>query len=152
MIKRSDESFNLDGYSTIVHSYERLEHTADAFVRCTGDTLEECFANAAYALFDQTVDLKGVSAKEDLHVEAKGDTSEHRLYNFLSELLFLEQTEFMILCEFKVRFEGDKVICDAKGEMLDLERHKARTEVKAVTYHMLTVDEEDPSVTVLFDI
>lgn len=149
---RSDGSFNHKRHSTVVHSYERLEHTADAFVRCTGDTLEECFANAAYALFDQTVDLRGVSAKEDVHVETGGDTLERRLYNFLSELLFLEQTEFLILCEFKVRFEGDKVICDAKGETLDLERHKARTEVKAVTYHLMTVDEDEPGVTVLFDI
>ena len=71
-----------------MHSYERLEHTADAFVKCTGDTVEECFENAAYALFDQTVDLRGVSPIEDVQVEVHGNTIEQRLYNFLSELHF----------------------------------------------------------------
>lgn len=135
-----------------MHSYERLEHTADAFVRCTGDTVEECFENAAYALFDQTVDLRGVSPVEDIYVKVSGDTIERLLYNFLSELHFIEETERIFLCEFSVEFEGDNVVCYAKGEKLDLKRHKARTEVKAVTYHMLTVDEKMPSVTVLFDI
>ena len=135
-----------------MHSYERLEHTADAFVKCTGDTVEECFENAAYALFDQTVDLRGVSPVENMHVEVRGNTPEQRLYNFLSELLFIEETERIFLCEFSVRFEDDNVVCDARGEGLDLKRHKARVEVKAVTYHMLTVDENAPSVTVLFDI
>jgi len=135
-----------------MHSYERLEHTADAFVRCTGSTLEECFANAAYAMFDQTLDLRGVSPKRAVHTETEGDTPEERLYNFLSELLFIQETERIFLCRFSVRFSGDSVICDAEGEDLDLGRHKARTEVKAVTYHMLDVDAKTPSVTVLFDI
>ena len=135
-----------------MHSYERLEHTADAFVKCTGDTVEECFENAAYALFDQTVDLRGVSPIEEVQVEVHGNTIEQRLYNFLSELHFIEETERIFLCEFSVRFEDENVICYAKGEKLDLTRHKTRTEVKAVTYHMLTVDEKTPSITVLFDI
>ena len=127
-----------------MHGYERLDHTADAFVRCTGKTLEECFENAAYALFDQTVDLRTVSPIEKIHVETIGDTAEERLFNFLDELLFL--------CEFKVIFEDDRVICDAVGERLDFDKHITRTEVKAVTYHMLEVDENEPYVTVLFDI
>ena len=135
-----------------MHSYERLEHTADAFVRCTGTTLEECFANAAYALFDQTLDLRDVVPCKSVHTETDGGDPEQRLYNFLSELLFIEDTERIFLCRFDVRFEGDRVICDAEGEDLDLTRHRARTEVKAVTYHMLSVDAETPSVTVLFDI
>lgn len=135
-----------------MHSYERLEHTADALVRCTGRDLEECFANAAYAMFDQTLDLSGVSPEVDIHVEVEGETAEERLYNFLSELLFIEETERIFLCRFNVRFIGEGVICDAKGEKLDLGRHKSRTEVKAVTYHMLDVDPDTPSVTVLFDI
>ena len=135
-----------------MHSYERLEHTADSFVKCTGNTVEECFENAAYALFDQTVDLRGVSPIENVQVEVHGNTIEQRLYNFLSELHFIEETERIFLCEFSVRFEDENVICYAKGEKLDLTRHKTRTEVKAVTYHMLTVDEKTPSITVLFDI
>ena len=93
-----------------MHEYEKLDHTADAFVRCTGKTLEECFENAAYALFDQTVDLRSVSPVEKIHVETSGETAEERLFNFLDELLFIEETERLFLCGFKVVFEDDKVI------------------------------------------
>lgn len=135
-----------------MHEYEKLDHTADAFVRCTGKTLEECFENAAYALFDQTVDLRSVSPVEKIHVETSGETAEERLFNFLDELLFIEETERLFLCGFKVVFEDDKVICDAVGERLNFDKHITRTEVKAVTYHMLEVNENGPYVTVLFDI
>ncbi len=114
--------------------------------------MEECFENAAYALFDQTVDLRSVSPVEKIHVETSGETAEERLFNFLDELLFIEETERLFLCGFKVVFEDDKVICDAVGERLNFDKHITRTEVKAVTYHMLEVNENGPYVTVLFDI
>ena len=49
-------------------------------------------------------------------------------------------------------FDGDDVVCHAKGETLDRSRHRVRSEVKAVTYHMMNVDREEPSVTVIFDV
>ena len=45
--------------------YELIDHTADMMVKAYGDTLEECFANAAYALFDQTVDLSNIGTDEE---------------------------------------------------------------------------------------
>lgn len=35
---------------------------------------------------------------------------------------------------------------------MDRSRHRIRSEVKAVTYHMMEIDRETPSVTVLFDV
>lgn len=132
--------------------YELVDHTADMMVRAYGDTLEECFANAAFALFDQTVDLSGVGTGESVEVRVTGIDDEDRLFSFLSEMLYIEDADNLILKEFDVRFEGDDVVCDARGEHLDRSRHRVRSEVKAVTYHMMEVDRESPSVTVLFDV
>jgi protein archease len=44
------------------------------------------------------------------------------------------------------------VLCKARGERLSPSKHGRRHEVKAITYHMLSVDTEEPSVTVIFDI
>jgi len=132
--------------------YETLEHTADILVRCTGSTMEECFENAAYALFDQTVDMSTVEEKERYSFEVRSDDIEGRLYAFLSELLFLLDAESAVMRSFKVRFSGTKVLCEAYGETLDLEKHRPRTEIKAITYHMMHIDEKGPSVTVLFDV
>ncbi len=132
--------------------YEVVDHTADLMVRASGSTLEECFANAAYALFDQTVDLSGVRPDEEVEVRVSGSDDEERLFSLLSEMLYLEDADGFVFSEFEVRFEGGDVVCVARGERLDLSRHRPRSEVKAVTYHMMEVDRSAPSVTVLFDV
>ncbi len=132
--------------------YILVDHTADMMVRAFGDTLEECFGNAAYALFDQTVDLSDIGTSEETEFRVTGIDDEDRLYSFLSELLFIEDCDNLILKEFDVSFDGDDVVCRARGETLDRTRHRVRSEVKAVTYHMMVIDRDTPSVTVLFDV
>lgn len=132
--------------------YVLIDHTADMMVRAFGDTLEECFGNAAYALFDQTVDLSNVGTDESVDVRVTGIDDEDRLYSFLSEMLFVEDADNLVLREFDVRFEGEDVVCTARGERLDRSKHRVKSEVKAVTYHMMEIDRETPSVTVLFDV
>lgn len=132
--------------------YQVMDHTADLMVKAYGKDLEECFANAGYALFDQTVDLSTVDVVQSIHFEISSEVVEDRLYSFLSELLFIEDCDNLILKEFEVRFEGEKVICDAKGELLDRDKHRLKSEIKAVTYHMMAIDPDTPSVTVIFDV
>lgn len=132
--------------------YVLIDHTADMMVRAFGSTLEECFGNAAYALFDQTVDLSNIGTSESVDIRVTGIDDEDRLFSFLSEILFIEDADNLILREFDVRFEGDDVVCTARGERLDRSKHRVKSEVKAVTYHMMQIDRETPSVTVLFDV
>jgi SHS2 domain-containing protein len=132
--------------------YERLEHTADSLIKAHGSTLEECFENAAYAMFDQMVDVRKVEVKESVKVKAGGEDLDELLVNFLSELLYVFDTKKLVLSEFKVSIKGNKLSCAAGGEHLDLKKHSPKTEIKAVTYHMLKVDVDEPSATVLFDI
>ncbi len=132
--------------------YRLIDHTADMMVKAFGDTLEECFANAAYALFDQTVDLSNIGTAEETDIRVSGEDDEDRLFSFLAEMLFIEDADNLILKEFQVSFDGDDVVCHAKGETLDRSKHRIKSEVKAVTYHMMEIDRETPSVTVLFDV
>ena len=132
--------------------YELIDHTADMMVKAYGDTLEECFANAAYALFDQTVDLSNIGTDEEISIRVSGMDDEDRLYSFLAEMLFIEDCDNLILKEFDVSFEDDDVVCMARGETLDRGKHRIRSEVKAITYHMMGIDRELPSVTVIFDV
>ena len=131
--------------------YERLEHTADVMVRCTGATLEECFCNAAYALSDQMIDASTVDEKLSFDIDVSGDDDEDRLFSYLSEVLFIIDSENVALGRFTVRFAGDRVIGKAYGEPLDLKKHRPKTEIKAVTYHMMRIDPSVPELTVIFD-
>ena len=132
--------------------YILIDHTADLMVRAFGSTVEECFANAGFALFDQTVDLANVGTSEEVRFEVEGMDDEDMLYSFLSELLFMLDCDEMVFKELKVSFDGNKVVCDGRGEKLDRSKHRTRSEIKAVTYHMMEVDRTAPSVTVVFDV
>ena len=134
-----------------MNRYETLDHAADVMVRCTGRDLEECFGNAAYAMFDQIVDAERIDDVLERTVEISAEDDEERLYSFLSELLFVMDTESVVFNDFKVTFDGDKVRCVCKGESLDVKKHHAKAEIKAVTYHMLSVKRDVPEVTVIFD-
>lgn len=131
--------------------YERLEHTADIMVRCRGSTLEECFGNAAYALSDQMFDASTVEEKISFPIDVQGDDSEDRLFAYLSEILYLIDAESVALCRFTVEFDGNRVIGEAYGEPLDMRKHHPKTEIKAITYHMMNVDPSVPEITVVFD-
>ena len=132
--------------------YETLEHAADVMIRCTGETLEECFENAAYAMYDQIVDADRIGHSIEREIRVSGEDDEERLYSFLSELLFITDCDSLVFNSFRVSFDGKDVVCRACGEPLDIRKHHARAEIKAVTYHMLSVDRDAPSVTVIFDV
>jgi SHS2 domain-containing protein len=132
--------------------FELLDHTADVLVKAYGKTLEECFGNVALAMFDQMVDISTIQPVGEVEVKIEGSEKEDLLFDLLSELLYLHEVDRVVLSFFDVSFSEGGLRCLAKGEELDLKKHRPKTEIKAVTYHMLEVDEDTPSVTVLFDI
>jgi SHS2 domain-containing protein len=132
--------------------YENLEHTADVMILAYGSTMEECFANAAYGMMDQIIDANSVDAKVTERFSIEGGNLEDLLYNFLSEVLFIFDAKRLALSVFDVTIEDGGLDCIARGERFDREKHSPKQEIKAVTYHMMQVNETDLSVTVLFDV
>jgi SHS2 domain-containing protein len=141
--------------------YELMEHTADAMVRVRGRTLAEILINAAFAMFDLQYSLDRVEASEERKVEASAPDREMLLVRLLTALLSLSEAEEIVFKEFDVVATHDPMTggpgdrfrarCVARGERFDPARHERRIHVKAVTYHMLQVDEERGEAVVVFD-
>lgn len=121
-------------------------------VEVHGRDLNELFANAAYAMFDQITDVTKVEPKGEIKVILSADSREQLLVDFLQELLFVNDTEDLVLGEFEVRTDGKKLEAMARGEPFDESRHPKRAVVKGVTYHGLEFDDAKGSVTLLFDV
>jgi SHS2 domain-containing protein len=132
--------------------YQVLDHTADIMIRTEGKDLADCFSNAAYALMDQIVEAERIVAREAETFDVDGFDHESLLLNFLTEFLFLLDTKRMVFKEFDVHIDGLKLRCTARGEQIDIERHHAKKEVKAITYHMMEIAPQGTSVQVIFDI
>ncbi len=132
--------------------YKLLDHTADAMVEIYGKSLNERFENAAYALFDQITDITKVEPKGEMEIVLTAVSRDQLLVDFLQELLFLHDTQDIVFCEFDVITDGKKLDARARGEKFDEKKHPKRSVVKGVTYHRLEFDDEEGTLTVLFDV
>jgi SHS2 domain-containing protein len=126
--------------------FEYLEHTADIKFRAYGQTPEEMLENAASALFSSMIDTSKVQVKENWTIELNGPDLEQLAYSWLSEIVFLFETESAVFSTFKVRLNENKewkLEAEIGGERIDLKRHAFDNEVKAITLHEFSVKKDD---------
>lgn len=135
--------------------FEIIEHTADIGIRAYGDTIEECFENAAKGMFAIITDNSKIDPIDEHKIELKSSNLEEMLVDWLSELLFLNSAYNLVFGNFEVKIDENSMYLDGKafGERYSREKHGYGTEIKAVTYHMLEVKKGKPCrVQILFDI
>lgn len=132
--------------------YEVLEHTADVGVKAYGDRVETIFANAAWGMFDLMTDATTVEPRGEVKVRVESQDLESLLVDWLTELLFIHETEEVYLSEFTVAIEDLLLEATVRGETIDPDRHPAELLVKAVTYHMIEVNPQEGYAVVIFDI
>ena len=126
--------------------FEYLEHTADVKFRAYGRTPEEMLNNAAVALFGTMTDLSRVQTKETWKTELNAPDLEQLAYDWLSEIIFLFETESAVFSTFDVKLKRNedwKLEAQIGGERTDLSRHTFDNEVKAVTLHEFEVKKND---------
>ncbi len=120
--------------------YEVFEHTADLGLRVRAGTLDELFAEAARALFSIIVtnldEVQGVTPRQ---YEIDGDQYDYLLFDWLNELLYTFDTERLLFSEFATEVGPAGLTASCRGESLDAQRHQLEHEVKAITYHGLSV-------------
>jgi SHS2 domain-containing protein len=135
--------------------YETIEHTADIGIRARGRSLGELFANAAAGMFSLICEPSQVRARETFPVRIEAEDMETLLVEWLNELLFLHESRGVVLGRFQVgRVDDHHLEGTALGEKLDPGRHILLEDIKAVTYHMLRIEQADGSwqATVIFDV
>lgn len=136
-------------------TFELIDHTADVGVKAYGKTLSEAFENAARGMFNVIANNSEIENTGQYNIELQADDLEQLLVDWLSELLFLHSANNLVFGFFKVNLDekNNKLSATVFGEKISVSKHKIETEVKAVTYHMLSVKKTKPcNVQVLFDI
>lgn len=114
---------------------------ADIAYNAYGKTLAELFENAALALSDVTVNLKDVKSKIKKEIALKSDKIDTLLYDFLSEIIFIKDTDGLLFSKYHVKIDEKKISLKAicQGEQIDRQRHELRNDVKAVTMHLFEI-------------
>jgi len=136
---------------------EFIDHTADIIIRAYGDTLAEAFAAAADGMFSIITDADRIEPRQEVTFSVSSIDRPGLLVAFLSELIVRHEVNRLLLTDFSVEFDGDlSLTVTGRGEVFDNNRHESGLHVKAVTYHMLEVEDgsanEPCHVQVLFDV
>lgn len=129
--------------------YQEIEHTADWAIRVFGRDLPELFANAAYGMYSLLADLDSVPASERREIAVEGASLEGLLVAWLNELVYLTEKERLIFSRFTI----DSIQPPPSSESGGLGHLRAtaqggraqelRKYIKAVTYHGLSIRQED---------
>jgi SHS2 domain-containing protein len=149
--------------------FEHFDHTADLGLRVKSATLEELFAEAGRGLVAMLVanpqDVRGALSRT---IELSATEPEFLLFDWLSELLYAFESEKLLFSEFQIEVgeasgvrehpDGSgsrkapahreayasrspiRLRATCRGEPMDPARHTMDHEVKAITYHGLTVE------------
>lgn len=117
--------------------------TADVAFEAYGKTLEEAYSNAALAMFEVQTDTEKVKPSISKDIELVSENKESLLFDWLSELLYLRDTQSMFFSKFEIKIETNKnlkLTGKVYGERI--EGHEKRTEVKGVSYQMMKIEEK----------
>lgn len=118
---------------------------ADVAFKAWGKTLEEMFTTAADATVEVMVErLDKIQLLQKRTINVEDERLDMLLFQLLQELIFYKDAESVILrvTEVKIEKEGGKyfLTAQARGELLDVEKHEPNVDVKAVTLHNLKVE------------
>lgn len=135
--------------------YEVFEHTADVGIHAYGATLSELFVHAAQGMESLMVAPEQVQVTTTRTVKAEGQDVVSLLIAWLNELIFLFDTEFLLLRDFTIeQLSETQLTAQASGEPYDAQRHELSSAIKAVTWHeaAVTPTGEGYKARIIFDI
>ncbi len=113
-------------------SYEELDHTADIRLRVRSPSPDSLFAETALAMMKI---VYGESRPGEIRrtIELSAGNTENLLLDFLSEVLFLSEVEFIVFSSATVHIKGNSLKALVTGELFDPERHRGGTEIKGIS-------------------
>ena len=136
-------------------NYKLLDHTADFGIEVTSEDDKSLFEKTALAMFDLIVNttvLVGMN-KHDLHLQ--GSDRCDLMVNWLRELLYLFNGQKKLVKSVKVHaISQKKLSATVTYDAFDPSTHEIRTEIKAVTYHQIKVEQTSKNwiARIIFDV
>jgi SHS2 domain-containing protein len=158
-------------------TYRELDHTADILLEVTGTSIHELFCEAARALMEILYPPKKTSAysfsphildivsipiavninsgeEKNENTDKPYESYELLVQAFLSELLFLTETEYIVFSKYDITIEPEKIYGVVQGVAFDPALHCGGIGVKGISYSDLTIQERENTyiLTIIFDI
>jgi SHS2 domain-containing protein len=143
------------GRGNMQRRFEVTDHTADIGITAYGKDLAELMANAACGMLSLIIEPQTVNSTVTAKIELEERDNVTLLVVWLNTLLYELEVKRLLFKEFDIVVTGQtKLTAVCCGEKLDLAKHRLIREVKAATYHNLSIVEEKGiySAGIIFDI
>ncbi len=125
-----------------MRGYETFPHTGDLALLIRGRDLRELFLNGAMGLFSLITDRRRIRRRLRKEVALSDQARETLLVQWMGELLFLYDARGLLFRSFNIEeITETSIKASALGEPFDEGRHPLKTQVKAVTYHGIKIEE-----------
>jgi SHS2 domain-containing protein len=134
---------------------EQIDHTADVGFVVVAADLKQLFARAAWGMFSVVTDVESVRPEKTRRVMVEATDRHELMVKWLSELNFLHVTQHKVFSRFEISELSDtRIVAEISGEKTDPARHTIYTEIKAVTFHDLKIEQTDEAwkAQIIFDL
>ncbi|NLE39056.1 MAG: archease [Pirellulaceae bacterium] len=121
-----------------------FEHTADLGIHVEAESFPALLVEAARALTSVLVaNPEAVEPTTEVELDLDAAEAEDLLVDWLAEWLYRFSADHMLFAQFDAIEHDGRITARAWGEKADPARHRLDTEIKAVTYHRLKVEQSD---------
>jgi SHS2 domain-containing protein len=136
--------------STVPGGFQERPHTADWALDVWAPDLTGLLQQAAQGMYALMHARLQAELREGYRFEIAAPDRETLLVTFLSELLYFTQRDDVAFDRFDLIHDGERLIAEVEGAPVE----SIAKEVKAVTYHNLTVRETARGLeaTIVFDV
>ena len=126
--------------------YRLLDHTADIGWEIFGKTRKELFAHSVAALFEsmlerrKSLETNDYKTLKERSISVAGEDLEDLLVNFLREVLYLFNGERWVVIDCRpLQITNKHIVAVLTSEPYSRAKHQVKMEIKAVTYHGLSI-------------
>ena len=135
--------------------FQIIDHTADIGIIAYGETIQQLFSNAALGMFNLMIKTNHIAESTQHQIKLRSPDRESLLIDWLNELLFVYYTRHIVLIRFNFELLSETILkATCFGSTINPEKRTLLREIKAATYHMLSIDKTDSGyqAEVIFDI
>jgi SHS2 domain-containing protein len=120
--------------------FHLLEHPSDIGIEASGPTIREAFEQAALGFTAVIADVDTIEAVDERQVHVDAQDYENLLVRWLSEILYLYDGEDFLVKRVDIKsISPTRITAKLVGEKYEQEKHILKLDVKAITYHQLSI-------------
>ena len=145
----------MEGAISVEKPFEIIDHTADIGIIAYGADIKQVFSNAAHGLFSLITDVENIKENLQREIIISSQDIESLLVEWLNELIYIFDVEHLVFKRFEIdAIIDNKLSARCFGDRINPRKKKIKREVKAATYHMLTISKVNNGykVQIIFDI